>query len=62
MLKSRYYEDTAKAFTANVHQVKCVNDVTYFQGYVTHFDIGGSTFVKWNFIHFKKKEYEQNRG
>jgi len=52
MLKSRYYEDTAKGFAANVNQVKCVNDVTYFQGYVTHFGICGSTFVKWDYIPF----------
>ena len=60
MLKSRYYEDTAKGFTAHVNQVKCVNDVTYFQGYVTHSCICGPTFVMWNFILFKKHEYEQN--
>jgi len=36
-----------------------VNDVTYFQGYVTHSGISGSTFVKWNYIPFKKHEYEK---
>ncbi len=41
----RYYADTAKALTTNDRQVKCVNDVTYFQCYVTHFGISGSTFV-----------------
>ena len=60
MLKSRYYEDTAKALTVNVNKVKCVNDVTYFQGYVTHFGVSGSTFVMWKFIPFKKHENEQN--
>jgi uncharacterized protein YjbJ (UPF0337 family) len=46
----------AKSLIVKAHQVKCVNDVTYLQCYVTLFGAGGSTFVKWKFIHIKNKK------